>query len=257
MDKWEKILDKDIQQIKKRNKLNIFLIISVVLVLIAMLIIIGTPVWFILALSGKTSYNTVSLKNIEEQEKQEIIELIELQEISEHIDLEKIRVPLVYKDIYYRIYFYITDNTIELTNNSIHNVGNSRYYCMISDKGRTIKLLENIIDKYKTTNNKLEENREELMSLLGIENSLSFLPISISTENLGLGDTSECYTLKFEISIEDYNKNSLNYKDIDTSETSLNWKEKKDEQTYICYVREWEYNENREKLFHKLKELKK
>lgn len=256
MDKWEKILDRDIQQIKKWKKLKIFLIISIILVLIGILIIIATPILFILALSGKTSYNTVSLKNIEEQEKQEIIELMELQEISEHIDLEKIRVPLVYKDIYYRIYFYVADSSIEITNNSIHKLGNNRYFYIISDKGRTIKLLENIIDKYKTTNNKLEENREELMSLLGIENSLSFLPISISTENLGLGDTTECYTLEFEISIEDYNKNSLNYKDIDTSETSLNWKEKKDEQTYICYVREWEYNENRKELFNELKELK-
>lgn len=78
MDKWEKILDKDMQQIKKWNKLKIFLIISIILVLIGILIIIATPILFILALSGKTSYNTVSLKNIEEQEKQEIIELMEL-----------------------------------------------------------------------------------------------------------------------------------------------------------------------------------
>lgn len=102
----------------------------------------------------------------------------------------------------------------------------------------------------------LEEDKQELMLLLDIESSSTFLPISISTEYLGLGDTSECYTLKFEISIEDYNKSSLNYKDMDTSETSLNWKEKKDEQTYICYVREWEYNENRKELFNELKKLK-
>lgn len=102
----------------------------------------------------------------------------------------------------------------------------------------------------------LEENREELMLLLDIKNSSTFSPISISTVDLGFGDTSECYTLKFEISIEDYNKNSLNYGDIDTSEISLNWKEKKDEQTYICYVREWENNEHRKELFNELKELK-
>lgn len=104
--------------------------------------------------------------------------------------------------------------------------------------------------------NMLEEDKQELMLLLGIENSSTFLPISVSTVNLGFGDTSECYILKFEMSIEDYNANSLNYKDIDTTETSLNWKEKIDDENYICYVREWEYNEYREDLFNKLKELK-
>lgn len=104
--------------------------------------------------------------------------------------------------------------------------------------------------------NILEEDKQELMLLLGIENSSTFLPISVSTVNLGFGDTSECYILKFEMSIEDYNANSLNYKDIDTTETSLNWKEKIDDENYICYVREWEYNEYREDLFNKLKELK-
>lgn len=104
--------------------------------------------------------------------------------------------------------------------------------------------------------NILEEDKQELMLLLGIENSSTFLPISVSTVNLGFGDTSECYILKFEMSIEDYNANSLNYKDIDTTETSLNWKEKIDDENYICYVREWEYNEYRKDLFNKLKELK-
>ena len=99
-------------------------------------------------------------------------------------------------------------------------------------------------------------NRQELMKVLGINNSETFLPISIKRVSLGFGDTTECYLLKFKISIEDYNKNSLQYKDIDTTEVSLNWKEKKDEKTYICYVREWEYNDYRKELFNKLKDLK-
>lgn len=99
-------------------------------------------------------------------------------------------------------------------------------------------------------------NRQELMKVLGINNSETFLPISIKRVSLGFGDTTECYLLKFKISIEDYNKNSLQYKDIDTTEVSLNWKEKKDEKTYICYVRECEYNNYRKELFNKLKELK-
>lgn len=110
------------------------------------------------------------------------------------------------------------------------------------------------------TNNKkldiLEEDRQELMLLLGIENSSSFLPISITKENMGIGDNAECYILKFEISIKEYNENNLNYKDIDTTENSLNWKEQNDENTYICYVREWENNEYRKELFNKIKELK-
>ncbi|HJJ12894.1 MAG TPA: hypothetical protein OIM48_06320 [Clostridiaceae bacterium] len=108
-------------------------------------------------------------------------------------------------------------------------------------------------------NNKInisEQEKQELMLLLGIEKSSSFLPISIYNINLGFGDTSECYVLKFEISIADYNENLLNYNDTDTTEISLNWKEEKDEETYICYIREWEYNEQRKDLFEKLKSLK-
>ena len=64
------------------------------------------------------------------------------------------------------------------------------------------------------------------------------------------------YILKFEISKEEYNTNNLKYSDIDTTEASLNWKEEKDENTYICYVRENEYNEYRKELFNELKKLK-
>lgn len=108
-------------------------------------------------------------------------------------------------------------------------------------------------------NNKInisEQEKQELMLLLGIEKSSSFLPISINNVNLGFGNLSECYVLKFEISIADYNENLLNYSDTDTTEISQNWKEKKDEETYICYVREWEHNEQRKDLFEKLKSLK-
>ena len=112
---------------------------------------------------------------------------------------------------------------------------------------------------YFSNNNKLtnisNEDRQDLMKLLDIDNSSSFLPTSINKDDMGLGDYTKCYTLKFEISIEDYNNSNLNNKDIDTTEISLNWKEQKDEKTYICYVREWEYNEYRKDLFNKLQEL--
>lgn len=99
------------------------------------------------------------------------------------------------------------------------------------------------------------EDREDLMKLLNINNSSSFLPISINKVDLGFGDTTGCYTLKFEISIEDYNNNKLNYNNSETPEVSLKWKEQKDEKTYICYIREWEYNEYRVDLFNELQEL--
>jgi hypothetical protein len=101
-----------------------------------------------------------------------------------------------------------------------------------------------------------EQEKQELMLLLGIEKSSSFLPISINNVNLGFGKLSECYVLKFKISIADYNENLLNYNDTDTTEISLNWKEEKDKETYICYIREWEHNEQRKDLFEKLKSLK-
>lgn len=99
------------------------------------------------------------------------------------------------------------------------------------------------------------EDREDLMELLNINNSSSFLPISINKNDMGFGDTTKCYTLKFEISIEDYNNNNLNYKDSETTEVSQNWKEQKGEKTYICYIQEWEYNEYRIDLFNKFQEL--
>lgn len=101
-----------------------------------------------------------------------------------------------------------------------------------------------------------DEDRIELMKVLKIENSSTFLPLEIKKEDFGFGDTTLKYTLKFEISKEEYDTNNLKYSDIDTTEISLNWKEAKDENTYICYVREWEYNEYRKELFNELKKLK-
>lgn len=100
------------------------------------------------------------------------------------------------------------------------------------------------------------EDKVELMELLKIEKSSTFLPIQIKRNDLGFGDTTQCYTLKFEISKKEYELNELRYSDIDTTEISLNWKEEKDEETYICYVREWEYNKYRIDLFNKIKELR-
>ena len=45
----------------------------------------------------------------------------------------------------------------------------------------------------------LEKDKQELMDILGIKDAPSFLPISIKTVDLGIGDTSKCYIFKFEI----------------------------------------------------------
>ena len=43
---------------------------------------------------------------------------------------------------------------------------------------------------------------------------------------------------------------------MDTTEISLDWKSPKDDETYICYVREWEYTANQKDLFNELKKLR-
>lgn len=101
-----------------------------------------------------------------------------------------------------------------------------------------------------------DEDRTELMKVLKIEKSSTFLPIQIKKNDCGLGDTTLCYTLKYEISKEEYEANKLKYSDIDTTEICLNWKETKDENTYTCYVRDNEWTSvNRKELFEKIREL--
>ena len=101
-----------------------------------------------------------------------------------------------------------------------------------------------------------DQDRNELMKVLKIENASTFLPIQIEKNDCGFGDTTLCYTLKYEISKEEYEANILKYSDIDTTEVCLNWKETKDENTYICYVRDFEWtSEIRKELFEKIRYL--
>ena len=100
-----------------------------------------------------------------------------------------------------------------------------------------------------------DEDKNELMKVLKIENASTCVPLEIKKGDWVFGDTTLEYTLKFEISKEEYDENELKYSDRDTTEVSLNWKEEKDENTYICYVREYEYNENRKELFNELKKI--
>ena len=99
-----------------------------------------------------------------------------------------------------------------------------------------------------------EENKKDLMNVLKIEDALSFKPISKNSEFLGIGTTSNCYKIKFEISIEDYEKSNLNYRDmkneIDIPEIDIQYKLKKDDTTYICVVRTSDQNEYTRKLYY-------
>lgn len=101
-----------------------------------------------------------------------------------------------------------------------------------------------------------DEDRIKLMKVLKIESSSTFLPIQIKRNDCGIGDTTLCYTLKFEISKEEYEANKLTYQDKESIEIVYDWKEKKDENTYICYVRDFEWtSEHRKEVFEKLREL--
>lgn len=101
-----------------------------------------------------------------------------------------------------------------------------------------------------------DEDRIELMKVLKIEKASTFLPIQIEKNDCGFGDTTLCYTLKYEISKEEYEANKLRYSDSEPAELCSNWKETKDENTYICYVRDDEWtSEIRKEMFEKIRYL--
>lgn len=102
-------------------------------------------------------YNSVNLKDIASNEKEEILEVIGVNNIKDELELEKIETPKTYKDIYYVLYFSMNldANKDELNNNEkveykvIKEKDNLiKYCCTISDHGKSIMVLEQIIDKY-------------------------------------------------------------------------------------------------------------
>ncbi len=86
-------------------------------------------------------------------------------------------------------------------------------------------------------------NEKEILSIQGEEQSKR-LSNNIELQNLDV------------IWSSNYTRAKATANDTDTTEISLNWKEEKDKETYICYIREWEHNEQRKDLFEKLKSLK-
>lgn len=94
---------------------------------------------------------------------------------------------------------------------------------------------------YKNNNLKFLslENKNKLMSILEINEAQSFYPIYKKYNGGFHGSDPNYYEIKFEISIEDYEKNNLNYKEESYYDVLIDcrYKEKKDENTYICILR--------------------
>lgn len=128
--------------------LLIFLIITVLLgILYLSYILFGT--------------NSINLKEITSSEKEEILNAIGLNNMSDSIELEKIETPKTYKDKYYILYFSmgLNNNKDTLKNKKIDNLDIDfspieekdnilKYRCTISNMGKNIKVLEQIMDKY-------------------------------------------------------------------------------------------------------------
>ena len=117
-----------------------------------------------------------------------------------------------------------------------------------------------LLSNFWYSNNNLvfisEENKKELMNVLEIEDAPSFKLISKNNHYLGFGSTPNCYKLKFEISIEDYDKNNLKYEDVDNENDipliDIHYKLQKDEDTYICIVKTSDQNEHTKILYNKI-----
>lgn len=126
-------------------------IICTFLVILAILIcIVG---YFLYDILG---YITINISNIDDTEKEEIISIIGLDDLYDEINLEKIIVPKVYKDIYYKIYFNMPNdsamNDINLNTNfynDLDKLSDNKYSCTVSKYGKSIDILEKIIDKYE------------------------------------------------------------------------------------------------------------
>lgn len=134
---------------KKSIKIFLFFVIIILLLVILYLsyVLFGT--------------NSINLKEITSSEKKEILNVIGLNNMSDSIELEKIETPKTYKDKYYILYFSINlnNNKDTLENKKIDNLDIDfspieekdniiKYRCTISNMGKNIKVLEQIMDKY-------------------------------------------------------------------------------------------------------------
>ena len=123
------------------STIEIILIIFILIILLFMYNLFGDDI--------------TKLKDINENEKREIISLLNLDEFYDEINLEKIEVPLTYKDIYYKIYFNSSTN-IDIDNIKANSdlylnfdkIKDTQYSCTVSNMGKNIDILEEIRTTY-------------------------------------------------------------------------------------------------------------
>ena len=128
------------------------IVMSIVLALIIFFFI-----FFVMLFWSVGSNNEIDLRNIDNENREEIIELMGLSDMSNDIELIKAERPTVYRDIYYKIYFYCDNDKVlqKKENNDVYgrdfiDVKDNEYSCTIYrlDDGQ-IDLLENLFEKIK------------------------------------------------------------------------------------------------------------
>lgn len=123
---------------------------TIITILILFFLVIG---YFLYVLFGNT---VINLNNITDIEKQNIINLMNLDDLDCEISLEKMEIPNTYKDIYYKIYFELSEDknmdNIKSDSDIYTNfvkLDNDKYSCTISNMGKNIELLEEIRKTYE------------------------------------------------------------------------------------------------------------
>ena len=130
------------------------IIISILAVIL--IIFLAIIIFFMYNLFGE---DITKIDNINENEKREIISLMNLDDYYDEINLEKIAVPLTYRDIYYKIYFNCSSN-IDIDNIKSKSKSNSdidlyfdkikddQYICTVSNMEKQVDILEEIRNNY-------------------------------------------------------------------------------------------------------------
>lgn len=134
------------------------LIIKVFLIFIITILLLG----ILNLLYNLFGNNSVNLKEITSSEREKILEVVGLNNINDNFELERLEKPKTYKDIYYILYFSmnLSNNQDRLNDRKIGNVdinfnkieekdNITKYRCTISNMGKSIQVLEQLIDKYK------------------------------------------------------------------------------------------------------------
>ena len=128
------------------------IIISIIAVIL--IIFLAIVILFMYNLFGD---DITKIDNINENEKREIISLMNLDDYCDEINLEKIAVPLTYRDIYYKIYFNCSSNidinNIKSNSNSdidlyFDRIKDDQYICTVSNMEKQIDILEEIRNNY-------------------------------------------------------------------------------------------------------------